>query len=548
VVDGREEAIEHLGTLLGAEMRLDGSELSIAGRTIAVPDFGDERFRTLPSALPSRAHGDQREKLIYKAVQDAARGSESEVPWTDVEFADALEDELPFGSAEERSVLAGAMRDSYWAPVKRVNFLVPYHTALAANFAHSVRSPWTGRPVRQRYKMFTGEILEYLCWRGDGADEGLIDAFLGVFNDQDGFTLLDELLYGAALHFAGSGAAEHGSAAALARRFGDAARNLEAGAFCQPALDLFQRDLRTVLAIRTLVPRRDMLDHLTALLSLHLALLYYRIATVLGSELDAVIGTLSAATPAGSVCDCSGGLEACPLAGRIAFRIGTRSDRPVRENDPCAVAHRELDSSRLLAMPAVIEAANLADELWTSLGAAPRGGGRPRMAALAAAVGGDRELARAIDLGTAAWAALYSLDRGTEADPTSAARAAARRPGLFALKEAIVGANRTGLRHTSRDVVNQLAKRERGGSLISTRGRVSFFELDEEFLFLLATLASQGRRITFDKFLTELRAYGLAPQDRAETERLSAALERLGLLHRFSDADTAVYVEPPHAT
>ena len=67
--------------------------------------------------------------------------------------------------------------------------------------------------------------------------------------------------------------------------------------------------------------------------------------------------------------------------------------------------------------------------------------------------------------------------------------------------------------------------------------------MDEEFLFLLVTVLAGDRRLRFDEFLAGLREYGLAPQDEAETERLSLTLERMGMLRRFSDSAEAIYVQ-----
>jgi hypothetical protein len=555
VVDAATETIASLARTLGAELRLIDGRLVFPGGSVEVGDLAAADLRAIPSAFPSRAHGDVREKLVYKIVQDGSRLHESDVPEEDVELLDGLESALAsevglrVPSAEERAVLAGAMRDTYWTRVTRTRYLVPYHAVLPANFAHSTRSKTTGKANRQRYKLFTGDILAYLCWEAGSVDAGLIDEFFRVFDDHEGFTLLDDVMYGVALSAAGDSSAELATAGILIERYADVASKLEGGAFCQPALDRFQRDLRTLLSIRTRVPRRDMVDHLTALLSLHLALLYYRVAAVLGIELDhAIAASAGMQLPASRGCDCSDGLAACTLAGRIAFRVGTRSARPVRESDRCAVAHREVDQSRLLALPAVVETANIADRIWQELGGPPRSGGRPRVSALARACEADSDLRAKVDLAAAAIAALYALKFGGAGDPSVAAARGARRPGLFALREVILDANRSGLRHTSRDVVNQLASRESGGSLITRRGRVYFFEIDEEFLFLLVTLSCQGGRLAFDRFLGELRDYGLAPQDADETDRLAGTLERLGLLRRYSDAEAAMYVEPPYET
>ena len=80
------------------------------------------------------------------------------------------------------------------------------------------------------------------------------------------------------------------------------------------------------------------------------------------------------------------------------------------------------------------------------------------------------------------------------------------------------------LKYTSRDVVNQLVRRPFGGSLIRTRGAVNFFELDEEFLFLLVKfiLTRLGQReVQFSDFLAQLAPYGFVVQDEDEQGALS---------------------------
>lgn len=539
-----ESAIELLAQRLGTDLRLSGGTLTVRGRQVSLPPApGDGRHDRLFSAFPSPAHGDQREKLVYKIVQDAVRTSEPAA--LDASLASSLDATTGLGAAEAQAALAAAMRATYWTRVKGTSYLVPYHSLLAGNFAHSSESRTRpGMFVRQRYKMFTGQILLYLCWTGRDVDVALADDLLAVFNSRDGFTLLDELLLEAAEREAGPDALAVGSAATLLEGDGGTSRsNLLEGAFCQPTLDRFQRDLRAVLRLRTRVPRRELLDHLTALLSLHLALLYYRVATVLGESLDEAIAALAGGPAAAASCDCSGGLAACSLAGRIAFRIGTRGDRPVRRLDPCATAHQDIDGRRLLAMPAVILTSNMAQNLWSQLGGPFGPPASPKMSELAVAARHDPELAATIDVAAAAWATLYALGPGGVADASAAAAIGARRPGLFALREAVLAANGSGLRHTSRDVVNQLAARNTGGGLIRRRGSVYFFEIDEEFLFLLVTVLAGDRRIRFDEFLAGLREYGLAPQDSDETERLALTLERMGMLRRFSDSAEAIYVQ-----
>src|SRR5262249_37457975 len=151
---------------------------------------------------------------------------------------------------------------------------------------------------------------------------------LDVLNDTGGFTLLDELL----LTTAETAGAAGGRATvdALIQRFDEFPATVSGGVFCQPSLSSFQDDLRCLLAMEGL-PRRDRLELITALLSLHLALYYYRLAVVLGEELDSAIAAIGGITPDPHAlgCDCSAGLEGCTLAGRIRFRVGTSGDRPV---------------------------------------------------------------------------------------------------------------------------------------------------------------------------------------------------------------------------
>ncbi len=80
------------------------------------------------------------------------------------------------------------------------------------------------------------------------------------------------------------------------------------------------------------------------------------------------------------------------------------------------------------------------------------------------------------------------------------------------------------------------------GYLISRNGSYSFFEIDEQLLLLLVRLICSDRPLPFDEFVDGLLDYGLAPQDVAEGDALSASLERLGLLQRFSDSGEASFV------
>jgi len=91
--------------------------------------------------------------------------------------------------------------------------------------------------------------------------------------------------------------------------------------------------------------------------------------------------------------------------------------------------------------------------------------------------------------------------------------------------------------------VNQLAKVTDAGNLIRQNSpRAIFFEVDEDLLFLLVRLVCGTDPMPYDQFLAGLACYGLAPQHEAEEQRLAAALERLGMLVRYSDAGEAAYV------
>jgi DNA phosphorothioation-dependent restriction protein DptG len=61
-------------------------------------------------------------------------------------------------------------------------------------------------------------------------------------------------------------------------------------------------------------------------------------------------------------------------------------------------------------------------------------------------------------------------------------------------------------------------------------------------LLLLVRLICRNDALPFAGFVCGMRAYGLAPQTPREQDRLADALERLGLLVRYSDAGESAYV------
>lgn len=543
-----QEALSQLQKALGVKIKLAGDVLSIDGARITLPPAPQGKSSArweqldLRNAFPGRAHGDQREKLLYKIVQD---GADADPDKLDISFYHALPDSLKRKVTEPqaRLALAEAMRDEYWVTPKDQPFLIPYHATLPLSLAlaRKRKSADGNSHSAARYRMFRGAILPFLCWTGTGVDRGLVEDTLGIFNETDGFTVLDQLMLDAALEFGQLTTPKRASADILINR-GETAGPLsvlqQCGAFCQPTLTLFQRDLRTVLGMR--LPRRDKIDALTSLLSLHLALHYYRVSLVLGEEVDRAIAASNGLTAPVRGCDCSS-LSTCPLAGAIRFRTGTRGYVPVRLSDACVRSYRELDGRRLLALPANIITANLAQSLWVALGG-PKSD-VPRMRELGLALSRDAKLQKRFDAAARALALLCVLDTDEAPEPAVAIKSVLRGPGLHALRTAVLDLRRSRLKHTSRDVVNQLAKRESGGSLLRTNGpSATFFELDEDFLFLLVKLICRDEEKPYTTFLSELREYGLAPQDESETARLAEALERLGMLSRYSDAGEASYV------
>jgi hypothetical protein len=290
-----------------------------------------------------------------------------------------------------------------------------------------------------------------------------------------------------------------------------------------------RRDLNTVMTLQ--VPRHDKVAAFVLALSLHVALYYYRVAFALGDGLQGAARALDSGI--------SG--PAPEFGGQVRFRVGTGGDRPVSSTDPCATAWWCLDEQHLLAMPANMVSANLLHRIAIAVlgDAAPT---LPQPHGCAAALVRDHPSHTLGEfLAAAAGASLATI--GDENPP-------AYQPGEggYALRAGALAAFRhrpTVLKQRGRDVVNTLVGGF-SGNLKRNRGRVRFFELDEDVLFLLVKLildgAGEKQMSLYGQFLPALRQYGLAPQNTREEELLADALERLGLLYRYSDAGEATYV------
>jgi hypothetical protein len=516
----------------GVQADLDGAALELilaGGRTasIGVPESWDGLL-DFHHALPGRARGDQREMLLAAIVQDAAPGT-PQLEYGDLHEA-LLRDPamIPAQDDVQRNTLAKVLQDHYWIRPETTGrgtsrpFTFPFHAALPANYTQ-----------QGRYKMFRSDILLFLCWTGQDIDPAPVERLCELMSDQDGFTLPDELLVDAALRHAGSGAVTSVSAGdLLASGQAEKVRGyLAGGAFHQGGMDRFREDL--LAALQMPLPRHDRVETVILTLALHLALYYYEVSFLLGQGLDAVTRVAAGLEPAAT----------SPFAGRLLFRVGTAGDRPVRRADSCAVAWRDLDDHYLISLTPGIIAANLLHHAWQAIDPAAPAKADP--AALASAMAGDPELAALIDTAAGALAISYAARAEGYTGPGLAELAASQEPGVHVLRSAIHAHLRRQLHYRSRAVVNQLVKRPFGGSLIRKRGPVLFFELDEAFLFVLVKFVlrrSGQEQLPFRKFLAGLARYGLQPQDRAEDDQLAAALERLGMLHRYSDAGEAMYV------
>ena len=521
---------------LGGEAALSGDMLTVrtAGgqeAQVPVPDNWTDPPRDdlldFRHALPGRARGDQRELLLTAAVQDAAPGT-GRRPDSQLREALGQPGTLPVADDVERNVLASIMREHYWVRPESTArtsrpFAFPFHAAIPANFSPP-----------GRYKMYRSDILLFLSWDGNDIDPAPVEALCELLSDTGEFTLLDELLVAAALASSGDGATSQIVAADLLGS--DQATKvrgyLARGAFHQPALDRFRADLLAALSMP--LPRHDRVEAAILTLSLHLGLYYYEVAYRLGTGLEAATRAAARLDPE----------PAQPFAGRVLFRVGTAGDRPVRRADGCAAAWRELDDRFLISLVPNIVAANLLHRCWQ----AARPGDAPENADpsdLATALDADAALGQLVDAAAGALAILYAEQVAGANAAELAVIAASDEPGTYLLRSIIHSHLRRTLHYRSRAVVNQLVKRSFGGSLIRRRGNVLFFELDEDLLFLLVkfVLARRGDiELPLREFLAELAAYGLAPQDRNEEDELAAALERLGMLHRYSDAGEAMYV------
>lgn len=553
-------ALELLSERCGLTLVATEEGLSVGATNLPLPTLKGERANLFGTAglLPTVPRGDDRDKLLWRVLAEAGPGQTPDrwvPPPLDAELEDGLEAALPF-DAEASATISEAMRERFFSSKPTAKVLLPLHGSLPRNYAHSTRSVKTREAKSPaRYRMFSGEILPFLLFNAQTGeiDELLVSELAQLFSTEHDLTALDRLFLQIARDHAQEPTALP-SAEALLERWGTSVRkDMEraGGPFCAPSLELFRRDLATVLS--TDLPRPDKVQWLTLLLSLHLGVRLYRIAEVLGNELDLAVAAASGTEPPQSAraCNCSnvGGAESlgsCPLAGQIRFRVGSGRYRPVSRRDACRSSYMELDQQKLLALPVTLVTTNLALLAWGALGGPDRASSSS--AALAKALADDDGLAKAHDAACAAIAVLHHAThrpRSPRHELIAASGLLAGHSGLQALREDVRRMRRTDLRHQSRDVVNQLLLDLNAGgtgSLISRNGSHTFFEVDERLTVLLVRLVCRDDSLPFERFVAGLANYGLAPQDVAERAALADTLERLGLLARFSDSGEASFV------
>jgi hypothetical protein len=561
-------ALTRLSTAVGVPLSWEpssdtgGGTLTVGTQPIALPALYGESAELfgIEGFLPTVPRADDRDKLLWRTFQEAQEGPTPD-RWNPAPVDAELRQEhlvehlrSRFTNADARSVIAQALEDRFFS-TKQVPVLLPIHAMLPMNYAHSTK---TGTPAR--YRMFSGELLPFLLWDNAKGEPDIVlaQALVDVITGNEDLTRLDELF----LEIAKESAQHPGrlpQASALMERNRYAARlhaemQHQGGAFCQPSLDLFRRDLETVLETR--LPRPDKIAWLTLLVSLHVAARLYRIAIVKGGELDLAVAAAAevSAPQEARLCRCDNrgvpGAEAlgdCPFAGAVRFRVGTGRYEPVSQRDPCRASYASLDQRRLLSLPATLITANLAIRAWSALG----GGdltARGDLQGLASALAADPVLRQAHSAACSGITVLHhAAHRGQAAmahELIDAAEPSQHLPGLHVLRQDVLRMRRRDLRHQSRDIVNQLLLEQNTGpgSLVSRNGTLPYYELDERLLLLLVRLVCRNDALPFDEFVRGMRAYGLAPQTPQEQERLADALERLGLLVRYSDAGESAYV------
>lgn len=557
-------AVAAVAAATGVDIAASTTTLTVDGASVPLPtkagsfelkgSYGD--LMGIKGLLPTVPQGDDRDRLLWWIVGEARDdGAEQTQLARDTNLYTELPQRLGFTDDDANQVVAAAIKDRFFSS-KKLHNLKPVHSSLPMNYAYGTN---TNKPAR--WRMFSAEIIVFLLYDETTAqtDRDLLAELLEFFESDDDLTAIDKLFLQAAVADTSFPESRPVSGALVDKYESSTRADLTAagGVFCRPSLELFRRDLATVLA--TNLPKPDKIQWLTLLLSLHISSRMYRLALIKGNELDAALAVAADTTAPDKVAPCACGpataadgfdcLNACPLAGAMKFRTGAGRYRPISRRDEARNSYINLDQRKLLALPAVLVTTNLALRAWTALGGPNHESATARD--LAEAVAADQHLRNKVNAVCAAIAVLHHARHRTNAPIPVLTEAAGLNenghltPGLVALRNSVLRLRRTDLRHQSRDVVNQLLldlNAAAGGSLVSRNGTHTFYEADERMILMLVRLVCADGPQSYEDFLRGIAAYGLAPQDADESAALADALERLGLLVRYSDAGEASFV------
>jgi hypothetical protein len=494
----------------------------------------------LHDILPSRPHGDYRERTVNLLVRDAierpANVKEATLiarPGFDGNCGAFYHDSLITDDGM-RGLFGEVLHDLYVVETAGgTEFLFPFHSDLPGNFVFP-----------GRYKMFTGLILAFLATPGpNGAriNLELLNSFYTLFNGVDDFSLLDRHALRLAREAARANGVEkperQATAETLVARYTD---TLCEHPFFPEAHALIQRDLLTALSIRS-IGRKDRVTAVLTVFYFHLALYFWRAAYCLEEQSFAfarfLVGQTGALEAVMKASDRT--LERSPFRGMIKFRVPFIGPRAVHQADPCAVSFREVNNERLTLMP-----------VNTSLLGAVRrllDGDITTFADAAVLLADDADLRRSFD--GACWLTAFSicaqkLSEQQLADLRTIARGSGQ-SGFEALRDVLIKGWRSELRRSTTDITAQLMRRG-GKGLSATRGKVQYFEAGQDLLLILAKLitgSDQYEAVRYEDFLERLSFYGLAPQHVEEEDILADALHSLQLLEKYSDTGEAMYVK-----
>lgn len=160
-----QHALNCVSVETGIEVRMEGNRLLVADKLVSLPTetqvndrprLTGERAELLgiQGLLPTVPHGDDRDKLLWRVIQEAA--PESVELLHDIDVLSTLPARLELGSAEASGAAAKALEARFFS-ARGARRLLPVHASLPLNYQHSSWNASKG-PQRIPYTMFGGEI------------------------------------------------------------------------------------------------------------------------------------------------------------------------------------------------------------------------------------------------------------------------------------------------------------------------------------------------------------------------------------------------------